>query len=75
MDCEERDRLLENYRAAVMEGSSLTLKLSEVAGINSPEIYKSSLRALRQAGGKVSGAKLAFERHLAEHGCAFDAPK
>jgi hypothetical protein len=67
--CEERDRLLHEYNAAVRGVSQAVAKLADLAGTSSGSDYQLLSRENDRAKARLKKARSEYERHLSEHGC------
>jgi len=68
--CQEKDKLFGEYNAAVVESSRAVYKLAELAGTSSGPDYELLNREKDRAKERLKQAQAAYERHIAEHGCA-----
>ena len=66
--CKERDRLFDEYNLGVTAWSYEVNRLSDQAGMQY-EGYQGLLNAVEEAHEKTRRAKVAYEKHIAEHGC------
>jgi len=69
VECKKKDRLLNNYKRAVLEASMATTSLSKVAGNATLADQADILRELSRAEAKASKAHSTYEQHIIEHGC------
>ena len=67
--CEERLRLEDQYRARTNEYSRSVDVLQKWLGMLKKQDYKEIREAMERARNGAERAKLALERHVAEHGC------
>jgi hypothetical protein len=68
MTCEEQQRLLVEYTAAVMELSNATTALANMAGQSTSE-YQLLRREVDSAKARARKAKITYDEHIATHGC------
>jgi hypothetical protein len=68
--CEERDRLLHEYNSAVQEASRAVGQVADLAGTSSADDYQLINREKDRAKARLKTARSAYERHVAQHGCA-----
>ena len=72
MPCAKRDRLLSLYNAAALETSDIALTVSQATRADLPIDALRSLReGLQKALSEAKAARLAYQDHVAEHGCQF----
>lgn len=67
--CLEKANLLNDYDTAAAEFSRTVRVLNQKMGVMSKEEYVRILRFSEQARIRSEQARLALERHVAEHGC------
>lgn len=67
--CDDRDRLLHEYNAAVLGVSQAVRALADLAGTASGSDYELLGREKDRAKARLRQAQSAYERHIAEHGC------
>lgn len=69
MLCEEGDRLLHEYNAAVRGVSQAVGALADLAGTSPGSDYELLSRERDRAKARLKQARSAYERHITEHGC------
>lgn len=67
--CEERSRLLQAYNHATRAFSDRVSALNARIGVTPKHEYDLLERALEDARLKSELARIAYERHVADHGC------
>jgi hypothetical protein len=67
--CEERSRLLQSYNDASREFSDKVSALNARIGVTPKHEYDLLERASEDARLKSEQARIAYERHVADHGC------
>jgi hypothetical protein len=67
--CEERSRLLQAYNDATREFSERVSALNARIGVTQKHEYELLERAAEDARLKSEQARIAYERHVADHGC------
>jgi hypothetical protein len=67
--CEERSRLLQSYNDATREFSDRVSALNARIGVTPKHEYDLLERASEDARLKSEQARIAYERHVADHGC------
>jgi hypothetical protein len=67
--CEERSRLLQAYNEATREFSDRVSALNARIGVTPKHEYDLMERASEDARLKSEQARIAYERHVADHGC------
>jgi hypothetical protein len=67
--CEERSRLLQAYNDATREFSDRVSALNARIGVTPKHEYDLLERASEDARLKSEQARIAYERHAADHGC------
>ena len=70
MICEEKDRLLHEYYSAALEASKAVLSLADLAGTSTGGDYQLLSLEKDRAKARLRKARSAYEKHIAEHGCA-----
>jgi hypothetical protein len=67
--CEEKSRLLQSYNDATREFSDKVSALNARIGVTPKHEYDLLERASEDARLKSEQARIAYERHVADHGC------
>jgi hypothetical protein len=67
--CEERSRLLQAYNNATREFSDRVSALNARIGVTPKHEYDLLERAAEDARLRSEQARIAYERHVADHGC------
>ena len=67
--CEEKGRLLQAYNDATREFSERVAAMNAKIGITQKKDYELLERAVEDARLKSEQARIAYERHVADHGC------
>ena len=67
--CEEKYRLLEEYKNCLTVFSELVRVLDSTRATTSKEQYELLRLRVNQAHERCEEARLAWERHVREHGC------
>jgi hypothetical protein len=67
--CEERSRLLQAYNDATREFSDRVSALNARIGVTPKHEYDLLERAAEDARLKSEQARIAYERHVTDHGC------
>ena len=67
--CEDRDRLLSDYAAAVLKAVRFMGRLPEAASAGSKTAYAALLKEIALAKRHSIAAREVYEQHLLEHQC------
>ena len=69
MSCEEKARLVRLYNVATVGFSAAVKELNRRIGTSPKEEYERLTRISNEARVQSEQARLALERHIADHGC------
>ncbi len=69
MSCQEKNRLLGEYKAATLSFSAAVIELRRRMGTSPKEEYKRLAQISTKARMKSEQARQALEQHIAAHGC------
>ena len=68
-NCEERNRLLDDYNKAVLNAAYAVSRLSDLAGTREPIAYGALIEETEHAKMRSESARRAYEKHITEHRC------